>query len=292
MAAVRDDEFAAVVERERPLLQGIAYLLTGDAERADRLVQAVWARMYENWDQVTRPQVEAIRALIVAEPLALDLPWESQPRVRVGGWPAADGRRRPSPSWRICAGWPPISASRSSWSGTPNCPVRRSPRCWAGRSTRSWCWPGRPGPRSPQGTPSGYTTPRWPANSPTRSPWTIGPRTAVPTISRTAGGWFSGVGCGAGQQRWPPLCCWWWASRYCSPIALRRRAPRRPRRLHCRADRPDSAVRPAVSRRPLQPGRIDLPGSDSVPLALGDGGGGAVPSGPGRRLLLRLRLPV
>ena len=88
MAAMRDDEFAAVVERERPLLQGIAYLLTGDAERADRLVQAVWARMYENWAQVTRPQVEAIRALIVAEPLALNLPWESQPRFEL-----VDGQR-------------------------------------------------------------------------------------------------------------------------------------------------------------------------------------------------------
>jgi DNA-directed RNA polymerase specialized sigma24 family protein len=83
MAAVRDDEFAAVVERERPLLQGIAYLLTGDAERADRLVQVVWARMYETWAQVTRPQVEAIRALIVAEPLALDLPWESRARFEL-----------------------------------------------------------------------------------------------------------------------------------------------------------------------------------------------------------------
>ncbi|HSU34493.1 MAG TPA: sigma factor-like helix-turn-helix DNA-binding protein [Propionibacteriaceae bacterium] len=83
MAPMRDDEFAAVVERERPLLQGIAYLLTGDAERADRLVQAVWARMYENRVQVTRPRVEAIRALIVAEPLPLNLPWESAPRFEL-----------------------------------------------------------------------------------------------------------------------------------------------------------------------------------------------------------------
>ncbi len=83
MAAVRGEEFAAVVERERPLLQGIAYLLTGDAVRADRLVQAVWARMYERWPEVRRPQVEAIRALIRAEPLALHLPWERQPRVEL-----------------------------------------------------------------------------------------------------------------------------------------------------------------------------------------------------------------
>ena len=99
MAATRDDEFAVVVERDRPLLQGIAYLLTGDAERADRLVQAVWARMYENWDQVTRPQLEAIRALIVAEPLAVTLPWEPQPRVEL-----VDGRPlRAEPSEPIVA---------------------------------------------------------------------------------------------------------------------------------------------------------------------------------------------
>jgi DNA-directed RNA polymerase specialized sigma24 family protein len=87
MAAMRDEEFATVVERERPLLQGIAYLLTGDAERADRLVQAVWARLYAEWAQVTRPQVEAIRALIVAEPLAVSLPWEPGPRFEL-----VDGR--------------------------------------------------------------------------------------------------------------------------------------------------------------------------------------------------------
>ena len=83
MAGIRDDEFVVVVARERPLLQGIAYLLTGDAERADRLVQAVWARMYEGWTQVTRPQVEAIQALIAAEPLPLALPWDPQPRFEL-----------------------------------------------------------------------------------------------------------------------------------------------------------------------------------------------------------------
>ena len=41
MAVVRDEEYAVVVERERPLLQACAYLLTADAERADRLVQLV-----------------------------------------------------------------------------------------------------------------------------------------------------------------------------------------------------------------------------------------------------------
>ena len=52
MALVRDEEYAAVVERERPLLQACAYLLTGDDGRADRLVQLVLARMYERWHDV------------------------------------------------------------------------------------------------------------------------------------------------------------------------------------------------------------------------------------------------
>jgi hypothetical protein len=39
--------------------------------------------MYERWPEVRRPQVEAIRALIRAEPLALHLPWERQPRVEL-----------------------------------------------------------------------------------------------------------------------------------------------------------------------------------------------------------------
>ena len=39
MAVVRDEEYAVVVERERPLLQACAYLLTADVKRADRLVR-------------------------------------------------------------------------------------------------------------------------------------------------------------------------------------------------------------------------------------------------------------
>jgi len=89
MAVVRDEEYAAVVERERPLLQACAYLLTGDEERADRLVQLVLARMYDRWDDVRRPRVEALRALVQTSPHDPMLPWDTGPRVQLidGGPP-------------------------------------------------------------------------------------------------------------------------------------------------------------------------------------------------------------
>src|SRR5918998_5376028 len=93
MAVIRDEEYAVVVERERPLLQACAYLLTADEGRADRLVQLVLARMYERWDDVRRPRVEALRALVQTSPHDPMLPWDTGPRVQLvdGGW-------RPAPA--------------------------------------------------------------------------------------------------------------------------------------------------------------------------------------------------
>jgi DNA-directed RNA polymerase specialized sigma24 family protein len=89
MAVVRDEEYAVVVERERPLLQACAYLLTADEERADRLVQLVLARMYERWADVRRPRVEALRALVQTSPHDPMLPWDTRPRVQlIDGGPA------------------------------------------------------------------------------------------------------------------------------------------------------------------------------------------------------------
>ncbi|HZA05080.1 MAG TPA: sigma factor-like helix-turn-helix DNA-binding protein [Propionibacteriaceae bacterium] len=91
MAVIRDEEYAVVVERERPLLQACAYLLTADEGRADRLVQLVLARMYERWDDVRRPRVEALRALVQTSPHDPMLPWDTGPRVQLvdGGWQPA-----------------------------------------------------------------------------------------------------------------------------------------------------------------------------------------------------------
>src|SRR5919107_3919600 len=93
MAMVRDEEYAVVVERERPLLQACAYLLTADAERAERLVQLVLARMYERWDGVKRPRVEALHALVQTSPHDPMLPWDTGPRVQLidGGPPVVAG---------------------------------------------------------------------------------------------------------------------------------------------------------------------------------------------------------
>jgi hypothetical protein len=82
MAVVRD-EYAAVVERERPLLQSCGYLLTGDEGRADRLVELVLARMYERWDHVRRPRVEALRGLVQTSPHDPQLPWDTRDRVQL-----------------------------------------------------------------------------------------------------------------------------------------------------------------------------------------------------------------
>ena len=90
MAVVRDEEYAVVVERERPLLQACAYLLTADEVRADRLVQLVLARMYERWDDVKRPRVEALQALVQTSPQDPMLPWDTGPRVQlIDGGPSA-----------------------------------------------------------------------------------------------------------------------------------------------------------------------------------------------------------
>ena len=83
MAVVRDEEYAVVVERERPLLQACAYLLTADESRADRLVQLVLARMYERWDDVRRPRVEALRSLVQTSPQDPMLPWDTGPRIQL-----------------------------------------------------------------------------------------------------------------------------------------------------------------------------------------------------------------
>jgi DNA-directed RNA polymerase specialized sigma24 family protein len=100
MALVRDEEYAAVVERERPLLQACAYLLTGDDGRADRLVQLVLARMYERWQDVRRPRVEALRGLVQTSPHDPELPWDTRDRVQL----VDGGFAQPAPATPIVAG--------------------------------------------------------------------------------------------------------------------------------------------------------------------------------------------
>ena len=286
MAAVRDDEYAAVVERERPLLQACAYLLTGDAGRADRLVQLVLARMYERWDR--RHAVRGSRRSARWSDLA------ARP-ARCPGTPAATvraGRRRsaaaepvPSRSWPTCG-----AAAGPAGGDHPGAVCRaaqRADRRGAGphRSTRYWCWPGRPGrdcwPRPPG---PGRTTPRWPRSSarPCRS--TGGPRTALPTTSSTAASWYAGAGSGAAWPRRWPWCCsssasWCWCRTAPGPAS-----PAPPPTAAPTSDR----AAPAATRRPTWSAGARSCGS----------GGPRWPRwcspylDPQGRVLLRLRLPL
>ena len=74
---------ADAIERERPLLQATAFLLSGDPVRAERLVQLVLAQLYERWPHVQRPQIEALRALIRADRRDAHLPWSAGHRFEL-----------------------------------------------------------------------------------------------------------------------------------------------------------------------------------------------------------------
>jgi DNA-directed RNA polymerase specialized sigma24 family protein len=76
MSAIHDEEYAAVVERERPLIQATAYLLTGDPVQAERVVQLVLAQLYRRWSGLSQPRLEAIRSIVDAARAPVQLPWE------------------------------------------------------------------------------------------------------------------------------------------------------------------------------------------------------------------------
>ena len=95
MPAVRDEEYAAVAERERPLIQATAYLLTGDPAETERIVQLVLAQLYGRWHGMPHPQVEAIRAVVRAARAPVHLPWDDRKRVElIDGPPAGPAAAR------------------------------------------------------------------------------------------------------------------------------------------------------------------------------------------------------
>ena len=83
MSAIRAEEYAAVVGRERPLMQATAYLLTGDPVQAERVVQLVLAQFYGRWSRIAEPRLEAIRAVVQAARTPVHLPWEHRQRVEL-----------------------------------------------------------------------------------------------------------------------------------------------------------------------------------------------------------------
>ena len=95
MPAVRDEEYAAVAERERPLIQATAYLLTGDPAETERIVQLVLAQLYGRWHGMPHPRVEAIRAVVRAARAPVHLPWDDRKRVElIDGPPAGPAAAR------------------------------------------------------------------------------------------------------------------------------------------------------------------------------------------------------
>jgi DNA-directed RNA polymerase specialized sigma24 family protein len=83
MPAIRDQEYAAVVDRERPLIEATAYLLTGDPVQAERVVQLVFAELYWRWPGVQDPQVEALRTVVQTAREPIQLPWEPRKRFEL-----------------------------------------------------------------------------------------------------------------------------------------------------------------------------------------------------------------
>jgi DNA-directed RNA polymerase specialized sigma24 family protein len=83
MPAIRDQEYAAVAERVRPLLQATAYLLAGDPVQAERVVQLVLAELYGRWPKVMQPRLEGLRALVHTARAPVYLPWEYRERVEL-----------------------------------------------------------------------------------------------------------------------------------------------------------------------------------------------------------------
>ena len=95
MPAVRDEQYAAVAERERPLFQATAYLLTGDPAETERVVQLVLAQLYGRWHGMPNPRMRAIRAVVRAARAPVNLPWEDRERVElIDGPPAGPAAAR------------------------------------------------------------------------------------------------------------------------------------------------------------------------------------------------------
>jgi DNA-directed RNA polymerase specialized sigma24 family protein len=75
----RDRDYATFVEDERSLLQRCAFLLVGEREAADDLVQASLADLYARWRRVRDPRLVALRLLHTTD--LGELP-DSSPRAR------------------------------------------------------------------------------------------------------------------------------------------------------------------------------------------------------------------
>jgi DNA-directed RNA polymerase specialized sigma24 family protein len=81
----RRDEaaFTEFVTANRPLLQGVAYLLVGDVSRTEELVQVTLAQLYRSWPSADDALVAALQRLLATDPARLDPPWQQRSRVEL-----------------------------------------------------------------------------------------------------------------------------------------------------------------------------------------------------------------
>ena len=180
MPAIRDEEYAAVAERERPLLQAMAYLLTGDPVQAERVVQLVLAELYGRWPKVTQPRLEGLRALVHTARAPVYLPWEYRERVElIDGPPATPPASESSP---ICERSAMTCGPPLPWRATPDWPSGRSRKSSTVPSTRCVCWRGRRSPVWLPGTRSVRARKPSSRNSPVPSRTICANRTAAPMM--------------------------------------------------------------------------------------------------------------
>jgi hypothetical protein len=90
----RDDQFVAMVERERPILQGTAFLLLDDPTSAAQLLDAAFAQLYARQLAPAELRLEALRSLVRDNAPSAVLPWaagrtfelvDGPPRVGTSG---------------------------------------------------------------------------------------------------------------------------------------------------------------------------------------------------------------
>jgi hypothetical protein len=81
----RRDEaaFTEFVTANRPLLQGVAYLLVGDLARAEELVQVTLAQLFQSWPAADDPLVISLQRLLATDPSRIDPPWQRRNRFEL-----------------------------------------------------------------------------------------------------------------------------------------------------------------------------------------------------------------
>jgi DNA-directed RNA polymerase specialized sigma24 family protein len=81
----RRDEaaFTEFVTANRPLLQGVAYLLVGNVTRAEELVQVTLAQLFQTWAAADDALLAALQRLLAMDPDRLDPPWQRRNRFEL-----------------------------------------------------------------------------------------------------------------------------------------------------------------------------------------------------------------